>query len=144
MASRFEISRRIQFCAGHRVMGHENKCAGLHGHNYEAVFHATADGLDSLGRVIDFGVLKQKMGTWIDEHWDHAMILFEKDVEAIGAIRDLSSQRLYLLPQNPTAENMAGYLLEQICPKLFDGTGVRICRVTLKETPNCTAEVSLT
>ena len=143
MPSRVEITRRILFCAGHRVMGHENKCAGLHGHNYQAFFHATAENLDHLGRVIDFGVLKEKLGTWIDEHWDHAMILFEEDTEAIEAIKGLSSQKLFLLPSNPTAENMADYLLNEVSPKMLEGTGVRIVRVTLKETPNCSAEVSL-
>jgi 6-pyruvoyltetrahydropterin/6-carboxytetrahydropterin synthase len=143
MPANFEISRRIQFCAGHRVMGHENKCAGLHGHNYEATIFATAESLDSLGRVIDFGVLKDKMGTWIDDNWDHAMVLFSQDSEAIEAIRGLSSQRIFLLPSNPTAENMAIYLLEVVCPQLFEGTGVRICRVHLRETPNCCAEATL-
>jgi 6-pyruvoyltetrahydropterin/6-carboxytetrahydropterin synthase len=143
VTSKIEISRRIQFCAGHRVMGHENKCAGLHGHNYEAIFHATADALDELGRVIDFGVLKQKLGTWVDEQWDHAMVLYEKDSEAIKAVKNLSAQRLYELPYNPTAENMALYLLHEVCPRLLEGTGVTIVRVTLKETPNCSAEVSL-
>jgi len=143
VSARIKISRRIQFCAGHRVMGHENKCAGLHGHNYEAVFHATSDKLDPLGRVIDFGVLKEKLGTWIDDNWDHAMILFEKDEEAIQAVKDLSSQRLFLLPYNPTAENMALYLLEEVSPKVLADSEVTIVRVTLKETPNCSAEVSL-
>lgn len=141
--SNFEITRRIQFCAGHRVLGHENKCAGLHGHNYEAYFVATADHLDPLGRVIDFGVLKEKLGGWIDTNWDHAMVLFEKDREAIEAIQNLSQQRLYLLPYNPTAENMAIYLLEHICPKVMEGTGVTIQRIVLQETPNCSAEVGL-
>lgn len=124
-------------------MGHENKCAGLHGHNYEAFFHATSEELDNLGRVIDFGVLKAKLGSWIEEHWDHAMILFDQDQEAIDAVKNLTKQRLFLLPSNPTAENMAAYLLHEVSPKLLDGTGVQIVRVTLKETPNCSAEVSL-
>lgn len=143
MSANFEISRRIQFCAGHRVMGHENKCAGLHGHNYEALFVAAADRLDSLGRVIDFGVLKERLGTWIDDNWDHAMILFEQDTEAIEAVQNLSHQKLYKLPHNPTAENMAIYLLEKICPRLMEGTGVTIQRIVLQETPNCSAEVRL-
>jgi hypothetical protein len=51
--------RRIPFAAGHRVFQHESKCRNLHGHNYVAVLHARADaGLDALGRVIDFSVLK--------------------------------------------------------------------------------------
>lgn len=143
MSANIEISRRIAFCAGHRVLGHENKCAGLHGHNYEAYFYATAENLDPLGRIIDFGVLKEKLGTWIDENWDHAMVLFVQDTEAIQAVKHLSSQRLFELPYNPTAENMALFLLKEVAPKCLEGTGVKITRVVLKETPNCQAEVSL-
>ena len=124
-------------------MGHESKCAGLHGHNYEAHFQAQADELDDLGRVIDFGVLKEKLGTWIDENWDHAMILFKEDTEAIEAVQNLSKQRLFLLPTNPTAENLALYLLNDLCPRVMKGTGVTIIGVTLRETPNCSAEVRL-
>ena len=61
-------TRRIQFASGHRVLGHENKCRHIHGHNYVAFIHAEAEQLDSIGRVIDFGVLKDKFGGWIDEH----------------------------------------------------------------------------
>ena len=60
-------TRRIQFCAGHRVLGHENKCANAHGHNYVAYISARSNDLDKVGRVIDFSVLKEKIGGWIDE-----------------------------------------------------------------------------
>src|SRR5262249_22784820 len=52
-------TRRIQFAAGHRVFGHEGKCRYLHGHNFVALVTAAADDLDAVGRVIDFGVLKE-------------------------------------------------------------------------------------
>ena len=124
-------------------MDHEEKCVSLHGHNYEAVFHATGETLDSVGRIIDFGVLKQKLGSWLDENWDHAMILSEHDNQVIEALQGLPGQRLYLLPYNPTVENMATYLLREVSPKLLEGTGVKIVRVGLRETPNCHVEVSL-
>ena len=67
-------TRRLQFCAGHRVHDHESECRNLHGHNYVVFLTAAStsdDPLDKLGRVIDFGVLKEKFGAWIDEWWDH-------------------------------------------------------------------------
>lgn len=49
------VTRVLEFDAGHRVVNHESKCATLHGHRYKVEIVAAAPGLDSLGRVIDFG-----------------------------------------------------------------------------------------
>ncbi len=136
-------TRRLQFCAGHRVHQHESKCRNLHGHNYVVLLEAagTANPLDELGRVIDFGSLKQRFGDWIEERWDHGMILWEQDSEALAAVRGVGEQKLFLLPHNPTAENLARYLLEQVGPRVLEGTGIRLIRVTLWETENCCATV---
>jgi 6-pyruvoyltetrahydropterin/6-carboxytetrahydropterin synthase len=133
--------RRLQFCAGHRVQQHESKCRNLHGHNYVVFFHAVSDtGLDPLGRVIDFGVMKQRLGAFIDEQWDHGFILWREDREAIEAVQRVEGQKLSLLAVNPTAENMARHLLDEVCPRALDGTGVRIVKVVLWETENCFVE----
>jgi len=136
-------TRRIQFCAGHRVHRHESKCANLHGHNYVAFFHATAPRLDSVGRVIDFSVLKERLGSWVDTEWDHGFILYRDDAEAAAAVRLVAGQKLYFMDENPTAENMALHLLEQVAPRVLAGTEARVVRVVLWETENCFADVRL-
>jgi 6-pyruvoyltetrahydropterin/6-carboxytetrahydropterin synthase len=136
-------TRKIAFDAAHRVMEHESKCKHLHGHRYviEATF--ASDGLDALGRVVDFGVIKEKLGVWIDTHWDHNTILFNKD-EILGeAISNRTDQDVYYMNANPTAENMAQHLLEDICPKLFIDTGIRCINIRLWETPNCYADANV-
>lgn len=137
-------TRRYQFCAGHRVHNHESKCRNMHGHNYVVFFTAERVDcpLDDLGRVIDFGVLKEKLGGWIDEHWDHGFLLWEKDTEVFDAIGMVEGQNFYALPYNPTAENMAKFLLTVVAPMVLDGTGVRVTKVTLWETENVYAEVT--
>lgn len=136
-------TRRIQFCAGHRVCGHEGKCRHLHGHNYVVWFTAEAQELDKLGRVIDFAVLKQRLGQWIETNWDHGFIVWEKDEEAKAALGVMPEQRQFELPTNPTAENMAQYLLLIVGPDMLEGTGVRLVKVVVEETENCSAEVTL-
>lgn len=136
-------TRRLTFCAGHRVLGHENKCRNLHGHNYTVWITAQATALDGIGRIIDFSVLKAKMGGWLETKWDHGFILFDQDTEALAAISCVAQQKVYLMPSNPTVENMAHYLLTVIAPSLMDGTGVRVTRVVIGETENCSAEASL-
>jgi len=55
----------------------------------------------------------------------------------------MSVQKTFELPTNPTAENMADYLLRVIGPRQLKGTGVTLTRVKIDETENCSAEVSL-
>lgn len=124
-------------------MEHESKCRHLHGHRYEVEATFEADGLDSLGRVVDFGVIKTVLGAWIDEHWDHTTILWDKDRALGDAIAAQTGQVNYYLPYNPTAENIARYLLETICPTLFAEHDVRCIQVKVQETPNCSAAAFL-
>lgn len=146
MSRPITCTRRIQFCAGHRVHNHESKCRNLHGHNYVAMFTAGAEpdreATDSLGRVIDFSVLKERIGGWIDKCWDHGYILWDADEEAVMAVTAVSGQKLYLMPYNPTAENMATYLLTRVCPAVLADTGVEVTHVRVWETENCYADAS--
>lgn len=140
----FSIMRRLTFCAGHRVHGHESKCKHPHGHNYVVYVTARpAKYLDSIGRVIDFSVLKAKLGTWLDEKWDHAFIYWRGDEEMSAVYAGHQEWKHYVMPTNPTAENMAAYLLKVICPELFGGCGISITNIVVEETENCTAEVSV-
>lgn len=124
-------------------MEHESKCKFLHGHRYvlEATFVAKQDNrLDDLGRVIDFGVIQEVLGGWIDSNWDHNTILHQADKALGDVLLNSIDQSAYYLPSNPTAENMAQYLLDEICPKLFAGKDVECQRIRLWETPNCYAD----
>jgi 6-pyruvoyltetrahydropterin/6-carboxytetrahydropterin synthase len=136
-------TRKIQFCAGHRVMGHENKCAHLHGHNYEVHVTAEAEVLDGIGRVLDFSVLKDRLGGWIEDHWDHGFLLWDQDNAAISALEGFlnGQQKLFLFPENPTAENLAAYILNLGNELLADGH-IRIVKAVVWETPNCYAEAA--
>jgi 6-pyruvoyltetrahydropterin/6-carboxytetrahydropterin synthase len=136
------IMRRIKFCAGHRLLGHGGKCEFFHGHNYAAEFYIEGQQTDQVGRVIDFAILKQRFKGWIDEHWDHGFVLNEADQNGIAAAKMVQPCKYYLLPYNPTAENMARYLLEVVCPQLLADTQVRAVRVVVWETDEACAAVS--
>lgn len=135
-------TRRIEFDAAHRVMQHEGKCKHLHGHRYALEATFVGEGLDALGRVVDFAVIKEKLGSWILENWDHATILFDQDKSLGSAIENHTGQRIFYLAKNPTAENMADYLFSAVCPNLFNGLGIRCIGVKLYETPNCFVEAT--
>lgn len=146
------IMREFEFDAAHRLINHEGKCKYLHGHRYKAqVSILPNDGkLDSLGRVIDFGVVKQQIGDWIDLYWDHNLILNKDDplltVVCKPTQANLQSkmqrevfgqQSIYRMDNNPSAENMAKELYEKTYELLPEG--VKIIEVKLWETPKCYA-----
>lgn len=136
-------TRRLQFCAGHRVHGHEGKCRHLHGHNFVVFLTAASADLDDVGRVIDFGVLKERVGGWIEREWDHGFLVWRDDQEAQRALSSVAGQKTYVMPGNPTAENLANHLLRVVGPLVLEGTGVRLVKVTLHETENGIAEATL-
>lgn len=139
---KISVARRIQFCAGHRVVGHEGKCKNIHGHNYVAYIYAEADQLDNIGRVIDFSIIKEKVGSWIESNWDHGFIFFIKDPDrSVHSICNNKDHKTFMMYSNPTAENMAVHLLS-VCKQLFYKTEVRVTKIKLYETENCFAEVS--
>ena len=139
------VQRKLEFDAAHRVMGHEGKCQYVHGHRF-AIYVAfiPKDTLDDVGRVIDYGIIKTVLGAWIDKYWDHNIILNENDINLAKAIGPWCKEATpYILPYNPTSENLGKYLLEVVCPKLFKDyrDQITINKITVWETPNCFAEV---
>lgn len=139
-----QITRRLEFDAGHRVLGHEGKCKHLHGHRYVAEVAVEAQFLDGLSRVVDFGVVKQLVGGWIDDNWDHNILLNERDplLETINIPDVWEGREPYVIPDgnNPTAEVLAELLFVKACELLRPYEKLEVYSVRLYETPNCWAD----
>jgi len=133
--------RYHDFSTGHRVYGHENKCAHAHGHNYRVHFHC-AGSLDSVGRVIDFSVIKDKLCNWLEDNWDHKFILWEKDPWT-ATFQEIDPEGLVVVDFNPTAENMAEYLVNVIAPTQLRDTGVKLIKCDIEETRKCSASYAI-
>lgn len=138
-------TRKIEWDSAHRVMRHESKCATLHGHRYTAEITCCAVDLDDVGRVVDFGSVKQIVGSWVDEHWDHTTLANPEDKDLIAFCRrdaEAGKRPPYLMPQGePTAENIARELLRVATELLIESrSGLWVSRVRVWETPNCSAE----
>lgn len=136
------ITRKFQICVGHRIYGHENKCKHLHGHNLEFCVTCTAPELDSIGRIIDFSVIKARVGAWLDEYWDHGTILWEKDPIVKLWENELQDHKVFILPSSPTIENLCSFLLKK-AQALLLVNDIKVIRVEGKETENCSASVEI-
>lgn len=165
----YTVIRSHEICAGHRVVGHESKCRHLHGHNYKFHFKVAPKNqfqgiksdilLDSVGRVIDFSVVKTTLCQWLEDNWDHKFLHWENDGmieglkglvaedtkgECVSAVDQNHFYSSFVsLPFNPTAENLAAYMVEVIGPRLLDEHGVQLIECTIEETSKCHVNYSL-
>ena len=122
------VTKIIKFDAAHRLYKYNGACSNIHGHGYRA--EITYSGIiDSLGMVKDFKDIKAEIGSTIMSTFDHALVLNKEDPLA----RILAKRtRLFLMEGNPTAENMAMYILQ---------TAKNIIKVRIWETDTSFAEV---
>ncbi len=120
----------------------------IHGHSYTVGVYLRVphgQGLDMHGMVCDFGGLSSVKRVLME--FDHALVMpsaFEQ--EYLDAL-DKNNTKLIITPFNPTAENIARYMLA----KLLDDAEVRsaiahhaeIFKLRLHETATGYAEVSV-
>ena len=132
-----EISKKHELQCGHRIMGHSGKCKYLHGHSYKFTFGVMADELDELGMIVDFSVLKKVLIKWLDNKFDHKMILHKNDLiipysmdEECGIIR---------VNYNPTVENLAHNIFFEAKENLIQYPKIKLRYVEIEETSTCKA-----
>ena len=63
---------------------------------------------------------------------------FDGEIKASGKLDDATVK----LPFNPTAENMAQYLVETVAPEMLKGSGVTLHKCVVEETRKCSASYS--
>jgi 6-pyruvoyltetrahydropterin/6-carboxytetrahydropterin synthase len=120
---------KIQFRAGHRLLPpYIGKCNNIHGEGYTAIIFFKSNELDENGMVFDFGDTKRKIKEWINNCWDHSYIFNRND--KMGLILKENGMKVFNIGnQNPTAENMAKYLFDEIKENISD----KVCKVGIIE-----------
>ena len=79
--------------------------------------------------VADFGDIKDVIKEWVDTNMDHQMIL-SKDDPILKLLLDLN-EPVYVMDENPTAENIAKRIHEEA-----QNAGLDIMETRLWETPS--------
>ena len=129
------VTKRIEFCYGHRLLDYDGVCKHPHGHNASVEIDVRTDSLDPRGMVVDFSDIKRIVKGWIDRELDHKMIL-RRDDPLVEPLRALG-EPMYLLESNPTVERIAKLIYEQ-----GRELGVDIQAVRVWETPTSVATYS--
>ena len=129
------VTKRIDFCYGHRLLDYDGICKHPHGHNAVAEIDVRTDALDRRNMVADFSDIKRLVKGWIDQELDHKMILRQDD-PLVGPLRELG-EPMYLLESNPTVERIARLIFEKT-----QELGFRVVSVRVWETPSSFAAYS--
>lgn len=118
------VTKRIDFCYGHRLLDYDGVCKHLHGHNAVVEVDVRADQLDDRNMVADFSDIKRLVKGWIDRELDHKMILRHDDplVKPLQAL----GEPIYLLDSNPTVERIAKLIFDTSRELGLDVAAVRV------------------
>ena len=110
------------FSSAHQLRGYRGKCENLHGHNYKIEIYARGKELNNIGLLVDFVELKQAADDLVT-YLDH---------------KNLNELEPFIVEQNPSAENVARFVLEKLAAKINDER-VQIYKVRCFETPTSVA-----
>ncbi len=122
LAGLFEVMIERNFSSAHQLRGYKGKCENLHGHNYKIEIYARGSELDNIGLLVDFGELKEAADEVVG-YLDH---------------RNINELPPFDEELNPSAENLARYILERVSSRVGDER-VRVYKVRCFETPTSVA-----
>jgi 6-pyruvoyltetrahydropterin/6-carboxytetrahydropterin synthase len=128
----YTVTKQIHFCYGHRLLHHQGKCQHLHGHNATAVIRLESEQLNELGMVCDFSDIGDYVKSWIDQSIDHKMLLHAAD--PLLPLLQGAGEQVYVMPNNPTAENIAQHIYEYV-----EAGGYPVVEVVIHETDSALA-----
>ena len=89
----FRVIKRMEIAGAHNLrLDYESKCSQIHGHNWIVTVHCESEVLNANGMIMDFTHIKKAISDRLDHHY----------------INDV------VAPLNPTAENMAKWICDEV------------------------------
>lgn len=118
----YKLMIETGFASAHQLRGYKGKCEVLHGHNWKVQVFVTAEKLNEIDIVIDFGELK-RITKEIVSQLDHK---FLNDIYPFTEI-------------NPSSENIAFWIFKSLKDRLSDYTNINVSAVTVWESDSASA-----
>jgi 6-pyruvoyltetrahydropterin/6-carboxytetrahydropterin synthase len=118
----FEVTIEESFSSGHALRNYRGKCENVHGHNYRCQVSIQGEKLDEIGLLVDFVELKRVVHSVLDR-MDHQWL---NDFPPFDIL-------------NPSAENMAKFIYDEVSSGLEGKNGIRVAAIRLWETDTASA-----
>ncbi len=141
---KIRVTKEFRFEMGHALHGYDGLCKNVHGHSYRLFVTVIGKPItdiydEKLGMVVDFGDLKRIVNREIVDKFDHAIVLNETQKDEIIPVEGSPLfERYYLLPYQPTCENMIADFAERIKKQLPEG--IALYSLKMHETATSYAE----
>ena len=119
----FTLSVQKEISAAHQLRDYDGPCARIHGHNWKIKIEVQADKLDHVGIAIDFTDIEDLLWKIIGAY-DHSNF---NEIEPFDRI-------------NPTAENIACYIYEEMKKLLPSGIDMKSVQLWETDTYRVTYE----
>lgn len=134
------IAKDFRWEMGHRLPFHQGGCQNIHGHSYQ--MRVTIEGsLDENGMVLDYFDLKEIVDP-ILAMLDHAFLCDDKDAPML-AFFEANHLKHLVVPFRTTAENLTGWLLDQVTQRLEPYVNLIALTIRVSETERTYAERSI-
>ena len=124
----YSVTKKIEFCYGHRLLDYDGICKHPHGHNATVEIEVRTGSLDNRNMVCDFSDIKRIVKGWIDRELDHKMIL-RRDDPLVKPLQQLG-EPIFLVDSNPTVEHIAKLIFDHARAERLP-----VVKVTVWETP---------
>lgn len=143
----YKIRKQFKFEGAHQLYNAYSKACTdcIHGHSYLVEVFFESSNLDETGMVIDFGKINALFKGYIDEYWDHSLIMPDLFSKKYLDLLAEYNKKLNIVSYNPTAENMAKYMFQEFISILNQNNiniKVTIAGVRVHETTTGWAEYS--
>jgi 6-pyruvoyltetrahydropterin/6-carboxytetrahydropterin synthase len=137
------ISKEFNFDMAHALLGYDGLCKNIHGHSYTLVVTVIGSPVDDPqspknGMLIDFKDLKNIIKQQIIDRFDHALVLNSATHEDLLKMLMSNYDKIVLLDEQPTTENMIAGMAMQIRALLPEN--LKLYSLRLRETPSSYAE----
>ncbi|MBK8483802.1 MAG: 6-carboxytetrahydropterin synthase [Saprospiraceae bacterium] len=140
---RIRITRKFVFDMAHALLGYDGPCKNIHGHTYKLavtfrglIMHNHGHPKD--GMVYDFSNIKKLIEKKILDQFDHCLVLSDKEDKEIVHKIGQRYEKLVLLNDQPTCENLLIDFMKLICNDIPDE--LELVAIRLDETTNSYAE----
>lgn len=107
----YYVSKRMEIAGAHKLdLSYKSKCSNLHGHNWIVTVYCRASKLNQDGMVADFTKIKEMVHDKLDHQYLNSVVSF-----------------------NPTAENMAAWIVRILNSQLLFNTSAECYKVEVQE-----------
>ena len=108
------VAKKVKVDYAHALSKYNGKCRNIHGHTSTIICYFTGHLKYDTGMIVDFTILKEILNKTLVDVIDHSLILNEYEPKSLIEELKNRSEKILLLPFEPTSERLVLYFYDKI------------------------------